>query len=199
MYELRGALVRMRTLQLGDHLLPACRGLRPIGRKAPLLKLGKTVIMGETLGALSIEYFHRSTEPLDVGAILRPRGLLNNDLEIERMFEDARPARLLSRFNAVFMTADVRSRLNGVHGNHIYRVAPAGLIGMHDNVWYGEVQKAGLKRKHNSPLLAGYPEWKPDVLAAFVQRYWSGEPSTAPNWEYLASSAEVLNLVEGPA
>lgn len=155
--------------------------------------------MGETPGALPIEFFHRSTKPLDVGTILRPTGLLNNDAEIELVFEDARPPGLLSRFSAVFMTGDVRSRLNGVHGIYVYRVVPSGLVEVHDNTWFGEVQKAALKRKHASDLLARYPEWKPEVLGTFAERYWSGAASSVPNWEYLASSAEVLNLVEDAA
>jgi hypothetical protein len=198
------ALARLRALRsdLIDPIIAVHRG-RVVKRTGDgaIVEFRSVVNchMGETPGARPIEFFHRSTKPLDVGTILRPRGLLNNNDEIETVFEDARPPGLLSRLTAVFMTGDVRSRLNGVNGSYVYRVMPTGLVEVHDNVWYGEVQKADLKRKHKSNLIAGYPEWRPDVLAAFAERYWTGAASTAPNWEYLASSAEVLELVAGPA
>ncbi len=68
-----------------------------------------------------------------------------------------------------------------------------------DNVWYGNVQKAALKRKYAGQaagrLLAAYPDWNEETIAENTRAYWAGDASANPNWEYLTLEARVIELI----
>lgn len=146
--------------------------------------------------------FHRSQEPLKIGDILSGRGLPNNDQRIEDALEARRPPSIISRRNAVFMSADQASTLNGVHGSWVYRFKPIGEVYKADNQWYGQLQKAIMKEKYKIGSQAfavkGYPDWTDELVDQTCRNYWSGQASDAPNWEYFAARAEVIGLVSAP-
>jgi hypothetical protein len=134
------------------------------------------------------EYFHRSNTPLQISTILTGTGLVNN----------VEPAACLSRRNAVFMTREPRAILDGVQGAYVYRVEPRCRVERRDNAFYGNVQKAYLKRKYRGRaeehLLAAYPDWNEQTIETNVDAYWSAQ-SANPNWEYLTSRAVVVELI----
>lgn len=145
-----------------------------------------------------IELFHRSNTPLEIGTVLRGGGLANNVPEIEDAFEGRRPGQCLSRRSAVFMTDDARRTLDGVHGTYVYRVRPCCRVERRDNVLYGNVQKAYLKRTYagrpDGRLLERFPDWNEQTVAANVDAYWTNQ-SENPNWEYLTCKAVVVELI----
>jgi hypothetical protein len=152
--------------------------------------------------APSRTYYHRSTTPLSVGTVLSGNGLPNNVKEIEEAFEQRRPSGCLSRLKSVFMTTEPASKLDGVHGDYVYRVQPSAPVQRHDNVWYGNVQGANLKEKYkgtsDEKYVARFQDWNAKTIKDNADAYWSSKASENPRWEYLSSEAEVKELIVAP-
>jgi hypothetical protein len=96
------------------------------------------------------------------------------------------------------MTTEPRVLLDGVQGEYVYRVQPCCRVEQRDNLLYGNIQKAYLKRKYvgrpEERMLDVFPTWSEETIAVNVNAYWAGR-SAAPNWEYLTCRAVVVELV----
>lgn len=136
------------------------------------------------------QLWHASFDRLAVGTILTPRP----DYEMRwgsdcagRILEDARPASMRAHRDAVFACADPQDCDNaGAQCEWLYEIRPEGPVEQHDLAWASEIDK-----------LVGNG-WSPDdpAVVALAARYWSGEASPDPVWEYLGASATVLSVEE---
>ena len=133
-------------------------------------------------------YWHASFEPLPVGTILVPRpdceARWSSDC-VGRILEDLRPTTSLAHRDAVFMCDDPQECDNaGAFCEWLFEVAPAGEGQHHDMGWATTI---------DSLVSDGWPSDDARIVE-LARRYWSGEPSGLPTWEYLAPSAVIVSV-----
>jgi len=137
---------------------------------------------------MSLRYWHASFDPLPVGTVLVPRPDYEarwTSNSVGRILEDMRPPASLAHRDAVFMCDDPQECDNaGANCEWLFEVVPTGKVQRHDMDWPTTI---------DSMVSDG---WPPDDarIVELARRYWSGEASDMPTWEYLARSAAVTSV-----
>lgn len=144
-------------------------------------------------------YFHASEQDLPVGTVLEPRRLNMLDGDVEEALEGNRPARKLSRMNAVFMADDMRA-LESVTvwaDANLYLVRPTAKPLKLDHAWANEVW-----RLFGKADVTGMTPSLQDGIKLHARGYWSGtemhlvrsldQRIYPAQWELLAPSATVV-------
>ncbi len=137
-------------------------------------------------------FYHGSSNKLPVVTVLTPRGD-NYEKDWQHtdfydVLERYRPKDKLAHKNSVFMVGDPDDvDLAGGATDWLFTVKPLGPVQRHDLNWSSEI----------SMLIGdGYDSDSDEVKQAAVN-YWKGVPHYNENvWEYLTTSAEILNVEE---
>lgn len=137
---------------------------------------------------MDVRYWHASFDELPVGTTLAPRPDYErrwSDHHVGRILEDLRPTDSLAHCEAVFMCDDPQDCDNaGAHCEWLFAVEPAGLVQRHDMHWATEIDRL---------VSNGLPINDPKIVE-LAQRYWSGQGSQHPVWEYLARTAIIRSV-----
>ncbi len=135
-------------------------------------------------------FWHASFQRLTVGTVLVPQPGYEDRWHPQsagRILEDRRPASALPHRDAVFLCDDPQECDNcGAHCEWLFRVEPADRIERHDLEWATRIDV--LMSEGASP--------DDPAIAELARRYWSGESSELPTWEYLTPQATVLAVEE---
>lgn len=134
-------------------------------------------------------YKRMSKDEVEVGNVFKGRGEAIVDQDVEDILEDARPAGALSRIECTYMREDEDFSMMGLPYTYGYvnEVEPVGDVQKHDVAWLGAIQKRRIKDPRFKKDL--YPGVTDKELA---ERYWSGEPTEKPDWEYVAKEARTV-------
>lgn len=145
-----------------------------------------------------VSFFHMSSAKFGIGDTLSGTGIGKIDPEIEAALEARRPPIIPRRHDSIFMRQSTDFSTCGIKSpGFIYRVKPQGRILRFDLKWIGEMQKAQLKRKYPDIQVgfSGYPDWSASLVEECCREYWSGSGTSLPDWEFLAASCEVTEIV----
>ena len=144
-----------------------------------------------------LETYHMSKTIHPVGQILKGTGLPKVPQEVEDALESHRPPDRLSRLHAVYTvnTPDF-SQLGILNPGYIYLVEIEDAnFQRHDANWVGLLQRAQKKlepRYATNPYTAKHwPDWTDDFVSCCSNKYWAGEASQTPRWEFLSRQAIV--------
>lgn len=133
-------------------------------------------------------YWHASFDPLPVGTTLVPRLEYENRWSQDcagRILENLRPAHLLAHRDAVFMCMEAQDCDNaGAHCEWLFGVKAQGKVERHDMEWATEIYRL---------ISDGWPLTDPRIVE-LARRYWYGEASDAPTWEYLTPAANIMSV-----
>lgn len=142
-------------------------------------------------------FFHMSSNAYSAGEVIRGNGRDKVDPHIEDELEARRPDNALSRRDAVYCLESTDFTICGVVSpGYIYRVEPSGASQRRDFAWIGEMQKALLRMKYPQYAeMKKYPEWNADLIEKCCSRYWSGEATQSPSWEFLMPSCTVIEVL----
>lgn len=133
-------------------------------------------------------HWHASAIELPVGTVLSPRP----DYEMRwssycagRILEDERPGTCLAHREAVFLCDNQQDTDNcGGQTEWLFGVVVEGDAERHDLAWASEIECL---------LSNGWPSDSPEVKN-LARRYWTGDASEDPVWEYLVPSAVVASV-----
>lgn len=132
--------------------------------------------------------WHASFERLEVGRVLAPQPEYEmrwGHMSAGRILEDNRPSNLRAHRDAVFACDNPQDCDNaGAHCEWLFGIEPSGDVERHDLAWASEID--GL-------ISNGWPSDDRAVLD-HAARYWSGEASPDPVWEYLCASARIISV-----
>lgn len=134
-------------------------------------------------------FYHGSYDPLPVGTIMTGRGQdYENDwqnTDFYSILEKYRPENMISHRDAVFM-CDNDDDLDAVGGatDYVLTLVALDKVERHDINWSSAISMA-LDQNMSD-----------EEIAEFARKYWSGEPSDDPLWEYLTRSAKVQHVEE---
>lgn len=141
--------------------------------------------------------FHGSRTRFKVGAILKPQregyvagsGLDAIQREahhrLEAILERYRPTDAVPRHQAVFLCDNIQDIDNaGGYLDFVYTAEPLGPVTKCNLDWYSELY--GLS----------FDEVDEDDAARLATHYWEAAPSPNATYEYLTTSARVIELVE---
>jgi hypothetical protein len=142
--------------------------------------------MAGMTGRMPDAYWHASFHRLPVGTTLGPaRTGRASPSAFDEALERYRPVAALARGDAVFMCDDPQDCDNcGAHCEWLFRVEPVGRVERHDLAWATAIDLV---------LSEGADDGHPDVVE-HARRYWAGEASADPVWEYLAATARVVQV-----
>jgi hypothetical protein len=133
-----------------------------------------------------------------IGDTLSGNGIEKIDSEIEASLEARRPPNIPRRHDSIFMRQSTDFSTCGIKSpGFIYRVNPQGHTLRYDLKWIGEMQKAQLKGKHANIQVgfSHYPDWSDSLIEECCREYWSGNGTSLPDWEFLAASCEIAEII----
>lgn len=141
--------------------------------------------------------FHMSPNVYSVGEEIQGNGRDKVDPRIEGALEMRKPARALSRRDAVFCLDHMDFTICGVVSlGYIYCVNPNDEPQQWDFAWIGEMQKALLRLKYPQyEEIKKYPKWNAALIEKCCANYWSGAATQMPGWEFLMSSCTVIEVI----
>jgi hypothetical protein len=126
--------------------------------------------------------------------IIRGRGkspLEAKEPLVEEILEQRRPADCPDRGDSVYMREEREFSTVGVtyDEGYVHEVEPIGEVDKRDLAWIGVIQR----RHHKNELLRKneYPTLSDTEIA---DKYWSGEASDKPLWEWVATEAKVIDV-----
>jgi hypothetical protein len=128
------------------------------------------------------------------GDIMKGRGkrpLEDAEPLVEDILEKQRPADCPDRGDSVYMREEREFSTVGVTFNegYVHTVEPVGKVDKRDLAWIGVIQR----RHHRNERLR--KELCPELSDPQVaDRYWSGEASNKPLWEWVAKEAKVVDV-----
>ena len=140
---------------------------------------------------MSTTFYHGSEQHLPVGTVLSPRDDYEDrwhNTPFYQVLEMYRPAHCLAHRNAVFM-CDNQDDIDSAGGStdYLFTVKPLGPVSKHDMNWSSEI----------CSLISEGHEFDSDEVYEAAQSYWAGEAHPDESiWEYLCSSAIVVNVEE---
>lgn len=111
--------------------------------------------------------------------------------DVEHILEKHRPAGKDDRGNSVYLREDKDFSKTGVPYNegYIHTVHPIGEPEQRDLVWTGILQLRYITDEHIRKDLR--PDLTDDQIA---DKWWSGEGSETPHWEWVAKKAAVVDV-----
>jgi hypothetical protein len=112
---------------------------------------------------------------------------------VEEILEQQRPPDCPDRGDSVYMREEREFSTVGVpyDEGYVHTVVPIGRVDKRDLAWIGVIQ---LRQQRNEQLRKNlYPKLS---NARVADKYWSGEASDKPLWEWVAKEAKVVD-VEG--
>lgn len=132
--------------------------------------------------------WHASLTRLPAGTVLAPTA----DYEMRwasycagRILEDLRPAGMRAHRDAVFACDNPQDCDNaGAHCEWLFAIEPEGVVERHDLAWATDIDRL---------VGDGWPADDP-AIAELGRRYWSGEASPDPVWEYLCARATIISV-----
>lgn len=136
-------------------------------------------------------YYHCSSTELPVGMVISGRG---SDYERDwahvpfyQALEQHRPSSKLAHSEAVFMVSH-EDDLDSAEGDtlYVFTLRPLGSVERHDMNWTSRI----------SSLIDDGFDYNSSEIKDAATRYWAGEPSDDPRWEYLTLKAEIINVEE---
>lgn len=149
----------------------------------------------------STSFFHASASVLPVGTFLR--GDYGEGYEWRKrapaslLLEARRPAGVVSRTSAVFMTTSSRTLAKaGGDVEHVYKVEPVGQVsGPFDGGWHSEISRQWLKRGGDlADDLSVLPRFQ-----KMADAYWAGEKCKGElcggTWEMLTPEARIVKVL----
>jgi hypothetical protein len=138
-------------------------------------------------------YFHiaeRSAKG-DVMQGRNERPLAAKEPLVEEILESRRPSLCLDRGDCVYMREEREFSTVGVpfDEGYVHEVEPIGKVDKRDNKWIGVLQ---LRHHKNERLRKNrcHPLSDDDL----ADKYWSGEASDKPSWEWVAKHAKVIDV-----
>ena len=143
------------------------------------------------------KYYHMSKRKLPVGTTLVPSGRPPLWQKIEDALEERRPAEMLSRTAAVYLTRTLDFELYGLVRGYVYEVQPEGRPQEHDVHWIGQLQRSSKKHELMFPTME-YMDWTKKTLDYLCAHYWFGEAGPKPIWEFLVPSAVITKALWHP-
>lgn len=165
-----------------------------VGSRRYWMRVGRSfVVMEET-------YFHMSVSALPEGTKLESRGFPFVAKEVEHILESVRPKTCLPREASVFVTLNEDACTNGVtyDEGYLHTVRPIGPVHRRDLKWLRQLQLRHYRDTHDLGIV---DRAKVNVLLGkkytalsheeIARRYWAGEGSDNPDWEFVVASAEV--------
>jgi hypothetical protein len=139
-------------------------------------------------------YYRIAKKKYAKNEIMRGRGrrpLGDKEPLVEQILARRRPADCPDRGDSVYMRVEREFSTVGVtyDEGYVHEVEPIGKVDKRDLAWIGAIQM----RYHKNQRLRKneYPELSDDEIA---DRYWSGEASDKPLWEWVAKKAKVINV-----
>lgn len=143
-------------------------------------------------------YFHFSDVEFDVGKELLPSGKFCISPEIEKILENCKPEKSISRKDAVFLSEDQNFSGYGF-GNkagYIYQVEVSdGTDAWRvDATWVSIIQHKELVQKYDHPSESKYEDYLSLSNEELASKYWECLPTNTPNWEVLVSQARITNI-----
>lgn len=116
--------------------------------------------------------------------------------KVEEILERCRPKGKVDRGNCVYLRDNTDFSKAGVtyDKGYIHTVDPVGEAERRDLVWTGVLQKRYFEdERFRQDLRPGLTD---DQVAG---KWWAGEGSDTPNWEWVATEAAVLDVEVEPA
>jgi hypothetical protein len=119
------------------------------------------------------------------------RPLADKEPLVETILEGRRPADCPDRGDSVYMREEREFSTVGVpfDEGYVHTVEPIGKVDKRDLAWIGVIQR----RHHKNQRLRKneYPTLSDNDVA---DRYWSGEASDKPLWEWVAKEAKAVDV-----
>jgi hypothetical protein len=114
---------------------------------------------------------------------------------VEEIFERRRPKDKDDRGHSVYLKDDKDFSKVGVtyDEGYLHTVDPVGEVEQRDLVWTGILQKRYIKDSRFQKNLR--PDLSDDQVA---DKWWAGEGSETPNWEWVTKEAVVVEVEENP-
>jgi hypothetical protein len=144
------------------------------------------------------KYYHMSASKLKIGCELKPKGGAHVSEEVEEILARRRPDGSIARSNAVYLSETEKVSQFGLKYDrgYMHTVEPNGVVQKRDTKWVSELQM----RHHANARIARLADQK---LADFsdediADKYYAGEASSNPVWEFLAEGAIVEAVSERP-
>jgi hypothetical protein len=115
---------------------------------------------------------------------------------VEELLEQQRPADCPDRGDSVYMREEREFSTMGLSYDegYVHKVEPIGKVHRRDVAWIGVIQRRHHKdkrlRKDSCPELSD---------AQLAEKYWKGEASKTPMWEWIAKEAKVIEVESTPA
>lgn len=117
---------------------------------------------------------------------------------MESILARRKPDDAIDRTNAVYLSETNDPSLFGLtyDQGYIHTVAVKGKVQKRDTNLVGELQK----RHHANPLIAKLADQRLAALSddEVADKYYAGEPSQQPTWEYLAEGGTVEEVADEP-
>jgi hypothetical protein len=139
-------------------------------------------------------YYRISEKKYAKGEIIQGRGkkpLADKEPLVEHILDNRRPADSPGRGDSVYMREEREFSSVGVtfDEGYIHEVEPIGKVEKRDLNWVGVLQR----RHHKNERLRtdGFPLLSDSDIA---DKYWSGEASDNPSWEWVAKEAKVIDV-----
>jgi hypothetical protein len=139
-------------------------------------------------------YYRIAAKKCAIDEIMKGRGkrpLADKEPWVETILEGRRPADCPDRGDGVYMREEREFSTVGVtcDEGYVHTVEPIGKVDKRDLAWIGVIQRRHHKneraRKNEYPTLSDN-----DV----ADRYWNGEASDEPSWEWVAKEAKVVDV-----
>jgi hypothetical protein len=139
-------------------------------------------------------YYRIAEKKNAIGDLMKGRGvrpLANTESQVEEILEARRPPDCPDRGDSIYMREEREFSTVGVtfDEGYVHKVEPLGKVDKRDLAWIGIIQR----RHHKNDLL------RKDVLVGLsdsdiADRYWRGEASSKPLWEWVAKEAKVIDV-----
>jgi hypothetical protein len=119
------------------------------------------------------------------------RPLEDKEPLVEEILEQRRPVDCPDRGDSVYMREEREFSTVGVtyDEGYVHEVEPIGKVDKRDLTWIGAIQR----RHYKNALLRNneYPTFSDTEIA---DKYWSGEASDKPLWEWVVKEAKVIDV-----
>lgn len=138
-------------------------------------------------------YYRIAEKKYAKDGITKGRGTrpLEDEPLVEEILEKQRPADCPDRGDSVYMREEREFSTVGVpyDEGYVHTVEPIGKVDKRDLAWIGVIQR----RHHRNERLLKEP--CPELSdAQLADKYWSGEASNKPSWEWVAKEAKVVDV-----
>ena len=144
------------------------------------------------------QYYRIAKDKHAKGHVFRGSGkrpLQDRFPNVEDILERRRPKSKDDRGNIVYLRMDKDfSKVGVIYGEgYIHTVDPVGEVERRDLVWPGILQKRYIEDKRFRENLR--PDLTDDQVA---DKWWAGEGSETPSWEWVAPQAKVVDVEDEP-